>query len=125
MNMSLFSIFGKWNDIKIFRNKTKMNLLEAEWALGNIGYRGDLKVLAKLDATDRQHFYAMGCARDRHETINRRIRHWSALNGPYRKNRHDHHWLFRSIVVLEQIKIENGSPPFQVLNYIDPIVVWL
>ncbi len=48
---------GKWNDIKIFvRNKTKWQLKEAEWwALGDLGYRGDRKILTKLDAQDRQH----------------------------------------------------------------------
>ena len=112
---------GKWNDIKIFRNKTKMNLLPAEWALGDLGYRGDSKILTKLDARDNQHSYAMGCARDRHETINRRLRVWGALNGPYRHCRHDHHLIFRSVIVLEQVKIENGSPPWQVNNYIDPL----
>jgi len=43
---------GKWNDIKIFRNKTKWQLKEAEWALGDLGYRGDRKILTKLDARD-------------------------------------------------------------------------
>jgi hypothetical protein len=44
----------KWNDIKIFRNKTKWQLKEAEWALGDhqLGYRRDRKILTKLDARD-------------------------------------------------------------------------
>jgi hypothetical protein len=53
---------GKWNDIKIFRNKTKRQLKEAEWALGDLGYRGDRKILTKLDARDRQHSCSMSCA---------------------------------------------------------------
>jgi hypothetical protein len=112
---------GKWNDIKIFRNKTKLKLGPYEKVLGDLGYKGDIKVLTKLDAHDRQHSYAMGCARDRHETINRRIRTWGALNKPFRHSRHDHHLFFRSAIVMEQIKFENGSPPFQVRNYIDPV----
>ncbi len=86
---------GKWNDIKIFRNKTKWQLKEAEWPLGDLGYtRGrDRKTILteKVDARDRQHSYAMGCARDRHETVNRQLRQWAALNGAYRHDRWKHH----------------------------------
>jgi hypothetical protein len=114
---------GKWNDIKIFRNRTKWQLKEAEWALGDLGYRGDRKILTELDARDhRQHSYAMGCARDRHETVNRRLRQWGALDGAYRHDRWKHHLAFQAVIVIEQIKFENGSPPFQVFNYIDPVV---
>ncbi len=36
-----------------------------------VSYRGARnKILTKVDARDRQHSYAMGCARDRHETVN-------------------------------------------------------
>jgi hypothetical protein len=114
---------GKWPDINIFRNKTKIMLGEMEMALGDLGYRGDAKILTKYDARDRQHSYAMGCARDRHETINQRLRTWRVLKNDYRHNRHDHHYFFRAGCVLEQIKFENGSPPFQVHNYVDPVLI--
>ncbi len=48
---------------------------------------------------------------------------WGALNGAYRHDRWKHHLaVFRAVIVIEQIKFENGSPPFQVFNYIDPVV---
>jgi hypothetical protein len=114
---------GSWNDIKIFRNKTKWKLKDAEWALGDLGYKGDRKILTKLDAINHQHSYAMGCARDRHETVNRRLRNWEALKAEFRHNRWKHHLVFRAVIVIEQIKFENGSPPFQVHNYIDPVMI--
>ncbi len=44
---------GKWNDIKIFRNETKWQLKEAEWALGDlVGYRGDRRINTNVDAQD-------------------------------------------------------------------------
>ena len=112
---------GKWPDINIFRNRLKLSLLSWEKVLADLGYRGDTKVITKLNATSTQQSYAMGCARDRHETVNRRIKTWGALKLPFRHDRHDHHLFFRSAVVIEQIKMENGNPPFQVSDYIDPI----
>ena len=111
---------GKWPDINIFRNKTKRCLLPGEKVLGDLGYR-DPKVITKLHARNLQHSYAMGCARDRHETVNTRIKTWGALKFNFRHDRHDHHFFFRSAAVIEQIKFENGSPLFQVNNYIDPV----
>jgi hypothetical protein len=78
---------GKWPDINIFRNKMKGGLIDAEWALGDDGYRGDPKIITKHDATNRQHSYAMGCARDCHETVNNRLRNWMALKIEFRHSR--------------------------------------
>lgn len=107
--------------MNLFRNKTKHSLLPREKALGDLGYRGERKVITKLNAKNKQYFYAMGCARDCHETVNSRIKTWRVLKLPFRHYRHDHHLFLRNICVIEQIKFENGSPLFQVLNYIDPI----
>ena len=65
----------------------------------------------------------MGCARDRHETINARMKRWGALKLPFRHNRYDHHYFFQSVAVIEKIKFNNGSPPFQIKNYIDPVYI--
>ena len=78
-------------------------------------------MIKKSNATSRQQSYTMGCTRDRNETVNRWIKRWGALKLPFRHDRHDHHLFFRSAVVIEQIKMENGNPPFQVSDYIDPI----
>ena len=60
-----------------------------------MGYKGDRKVITGLDKRNKQHSYAMGCARDRHETINARMKTWGALKLPFRYNRHDHHYFFK------------------------------
>ena len=106
---------GKWPDINIFRNGTKKMLARGEKVLGDLGYR-DNRVITKLDAISLQHSYAMGCARDRHETVNARIKTWGALRLPFRHNRHDHHFFFHSAIVIEQIKFQNGAPLFQIIN---------
>ena len=87
--------------------------------LGDLGYRGDTKGITKLDSKSKQYSYAMGCARDCHETVNCGMKNWTALKAFYRHDRHDHHYLFQSVAVIEQIKFNNGSPPFQIKNYID------
>ena len=75
--------------------------------LGDLGYRGDTKVITKLDSKSKQHSYAMGCARDCHETVNYRMKTWTALKAFYRHDRHDHHYFFQSVAVIEQIKFNN------------------
>ena len=113
---------GKWPDINIFRNKTKRYLPPGEKVLGDLGYKGDPKVITKINAKNIHHSYAMGCARDRHETVNARIKTWGALRLPFRHDRHDHHFFFHSATVIEQIKFQNGAPLFQIINYIDPFL---
>ena len=113
---------GKWPDLKIFRNKTKWQLQRAEWAVGDRGYKGDRKILNPVDAKNRQHSYGMECVRARHKTVNRCLRRWTALHGPYRHCRHKHHLIFRAIVVITQIKFENGSAPFPINHYMDPVI---
>ena len=63
----------------------------------------------------------MACARACHETINGRIKTWKSLKKEFRHDRNDHHYFFRSVIVMEQIKIKNGNPPSKITNYIDPI----
>ena len=90
-----------------------------EKVLGNLGCL-DKRIITKLDAISLEYSYALGCARDHHETVNTRLRNWGALKLIFRHNRHDHHIYFRSAPVIEQIKFENGNHPFQVNSYIDP-----
>ena len=70
---------GEWSDIKIFRNQTRKHLGPGEKVLADLGYQGDKKVITKVDSRSALHSYGMGCARYRHETINRRLQTWSAL----------------------------------------------
>ena len=51
-------------------------LLPGEKVLGDFGYKGDRKVITRLDKKNSQHEYAMGCARDCHETLNARLKTW-------------------------------------------------
>ena len=114
---------GEWSDIKIFRNQTRKHLGPGEKVLADLGYQGDEKVITKVDSCNALHSYGMGCARDRHQTINRRLRTWSALKQSFRHSRHKHNYVFRSVAVMEQVKISLGEKPFRVVNYIDPVLL--
>ena len=112
---------GEWSDIKILRNQTRKHLGPGEKVLADLGYQGDKKVITKVDSHNALHSYRMGCARDRHETINRRLWTWSALKQSFRHSRHKHNYVFRSVAVMEQVKISLSEKPFRVVNYIDPV----
>ena len=98
-------------------------ILPGKKVLGDLGYKGDRKVITRLDKKNSQHEYAMGCARDCHETLNARLKTWGSLKNNFRHNRHHHQFFFQSVTVIEQMKIENESKPFQIINYIDPVCI--
>jgi hypothetical protein len=110
---------GEYPDITIFRLGLKTMLGPGEKVIADRGYRGDTKTCTPLDAQNRQHGMAMGRARARHETINRRLKKWNGLKHVYRHHLNKHYLVFTSIVVIEQIGISNGQAPFQISNYHD------
>ena len=57
-------------------------------------------------------------------TVNGRLKFWNCLKQVFRHPRDKHHLVFRAVLVIEQIKIQNGQPPFQVTEYLDPIFAW-
>jgi len=115
---------GPWLDIKIFRSQLKQLLLPGEKVLADRGYRGDSRVCHPDTAEDDQHASAMNSARARHETINGRLKTWKSMKQVFRHSRVKHHLIFRAVLVIEQIKIQNGQTPFQVNDYVDPIIAW-
>ena len=115
---------GEFPDLKIFRQGMRNNLGPGEKVIADDGYRGDSKVCTKHDARDEQHQLVMGLIRAHHETINRRLKTWKSLHSTYRHKRNKHHLIFESVLVLEQLAIENGHEPFQVADYDDPAIAW-
>jgi DDE superfamily endonuclease len=113
---------GAFPDLKIFRLKLKDKLGYAENVIADNGYRGDTRICTPNMANDHQHARSMALARARHETINHRLKTWASLKNVFRHDRMKHHLVFRSIICIEQICIENGRGPFQVTNYIDPVI---
>ena len=111
---------GRWPDIKIFRSMLKQRLYWNEKVIADRGYRGDSSVCHPGTAVNGQHRYAMSVLRARHETINGRLKTWTILKNVFRHDITKHHIVFGAIAVIEQIKIQNGRPPFQAFGYVDP-----
>jgi hypothetical protein len=113
---------GSWPDLKIFRSRLKQNLTVGEKVVADRGYNGDERICTPDSSLSNQHKAAMNTARARHETINGRLKTWGILKNVFRHHRDKHHFAFRSVLVLVQIEIEYGHPPFQVDNLRDPII---
>lgn len=113
---------GTWPDLKIFRSRLKYNLSAGEKVVADRGYRGEDRICTPDSFRTIEHKNAMNTARARHETINGRLKTWGILKNVFRHGSEKHHIAFRSVLVLVEISIENGCPPFQVENLGDPII---
>ena len=116
---------GSHNDLTIFRVGLKRNLGGAEKVIADRGYRGDRKVITpynhKLDVILKQ----MVVERARHETLNGRFKNWNVLKNVYRHNLEKHNLVFRCVIVIEQISMQNGHPPFQITDYNDEVIIYI
>ena len=113
---------GKWPDINIFRDALKHYLLINERVEADDGYIGEAPGKVKCPASFVNPIENEGMqqrVRSRHETVNKRFKQWGVLNQIYRHNIEDHADIFRAIVVLTQLSMENGEPLFPV-RYKDP-----
>jgi hypothetical protein len=114
---------GEFPDLKFFRLGMKNQLGPGEKVIADDGYIGETKVCTKHDARDEQHRRVIRCIWAHHATINRRLKTWKSLQSVYRHDRKKHHLIFESVLVLEQLAIENGHEPFQVHCYVDSAFV--
>ena len=113
---------GAWPDINIFRHGLKHHLDKNERVEAGDGYRGEAPREVKCPAsfTNPVENEAMQQrVRNRQETMNLRFKQWAILSERYRHDLSEHGHVFRAIVVLTQLAIENGEPLFDV-DYKDP-----
>jgi len=108
---------GAEPDQKIFRYRLKDLLLPSEKVIGDKGYRGDSSAVTPFDAKNAQHEESMAVLRARHASINRRLKHWGALEQKWRDSVNKHVWAFKFAIVMSQILHENGRSAFQVSGY--------
>ena len=100
---------GRWPDINIFRAGLKQ-LLEVsnEKAEADAGYRGDNRIWTPADDNAPGHMKAD--VRARHETCNKRLKQFSILRRTFRHDRDFHDNVFRAVVVVTQLSLENVEP---------------
>ena len=99
-------------------------LCRYEKVIADRGYRGDARVVIPDQGRDEEMEEKMNTARARHETINGRLKNWRSLSARFCHQKDKHHYVFKAVAVLEQIKITHGCPPFQCDVVIDPIYRW-
>jgi hypothetical protein len=114
---------GDWPDVEIFRNGLKLELDEGEWVEADNGYSAEAPEYVKcpngfgrLEEED-----AMRKRVDaRHETINRKIKHWNCLVNPFKGKGLDriesHGALFRACAVVTQVAMELGVGELYILG---------
>ena len=62
-----------------------------------------LSGLSKVEMEEKQRIRA------RHETVNRRFKTWGILKNQYHHNIQEHELVFRAVVVMVQLSIDNGN----------------
>jgi hypothetical protein len=105
---------GSWPDLRIARHALVDAFDPGEYYIADGGYRdgGQWSVTptGRHEFSDRQ----QAVVRARHESYNKRLKDWGALNQKYRHSLESHTLVFRSIANIVQVTIQNGEPLFQV-----------
>ena len=98
-------------------------MADGEKVVADRRYKGHLCVCNHDKGTMKQR-KEMEKAWARHKTVNGRLKNWSIVKQVFRHPREKHNLAFCAVAVIEQIKIENGQPPFQVDEVVDPTLCW-
>lgn len=78
--------------------------------LADKGYRDSKFFLLPNQTNCHTHKIIMS----RHETVNKRLRHYKILKDTFRNSIEKHPTVFHAVVNLTQLSIENGEPLFPV-----------
>jgi hypothetical protein len=107
------------NDITISRQAVLLALNKGEKVEADLGYKGeDIKINAPNEYGEKEVEAMKARARSRHETVNRRIRHFGILEDRYRHKICDHSRYFRAATVITQLNIETNAPLFRLTTKI-------
>jgi hypothetical protein len=108
---------GAWNDIMIFRDSLMSHLEEGERVEADDGYIGEAPKYIKCPkyfSSKEENVEMQQRVRSRQETVNNRFKMWGALKEKFRHDLDRHGDVFRAIVVMTQIAIDNGHRLFDV-----------
>ena len=107
-------------DITNARQAVVDALEDGEKAEADLGYRGEgSKINTPCEFGPKELEQMKANARARHETVNRRLKHFGVLSHRYRHNINDHSTNFRAVAVITQLNIETNAPLYEV-DYEDP-----
>lgn len=106
----------KWTDMNIFRNGMMQALDQGEQLEADAGYAGEVYHVELPHETYGSKSWKAKNTRVRscHEMVNSRFKVWSILKTTYKYTLDNNRYVFRDIVVITKLEIENGKPLFQV-----------
>lgn len=102
---------GAYPDLKIAKDLFIQFLDENEKTMADKGYNDRNYFILPNEQNNVRHKKIMS----RHETVNKRIRHFNVLNNKFRHDKSLHGKCFHAIVNLSQIIIKNEDPLFSVV----------
>ena len=105
------------NDITLARQAFISFLNDGEMACADKGYRGEPKYLKTPSIWSYRTDEDMAMAHTtgmRHETVNRRFKHFQILTKSFRHCLTKHSSCFRAVAVVTELNLTHGAPLFQV-----------
>lgn len=108
---------GSHSDLKIAKDWIFRLLGGSEMVLADGGYNDGGLYAETPTGLHNQDQKMKKDARSRHETVNRRLKHFNILTHTYRHDVAEHGIAFRAVAVLTQIAIQTDEPLFQVDYY--------
>lgn len=116
---------GDWPDINIFRRSMIHYLDDGERVEADDGYVGDAPIHCvvpnMMGPVKSQEYLAMESkVASRHETCNKRFKHWNCLQKRFHHDVKKHGNCFRAVAVLTQLEFDFGEPLFAT-NYDDNV----
>ena len=111
---------GAWPDINIFRRSIIHYLEEGERVEADDGYIGDsplhCKIPSVMGPTNLPEYEAMESrVANRHETVNKRFKHWACMKNRFSHSPKKHGSCFRAVAVFTQLSIDFGEPLFSTI----------
>ena len=115
---------GEWNDLQIFRHGLRGQLEDGERIEADDGYAADAPVYVKCPSSvavrdDQKRLRAR--VRMRHESINKRLCAFGALQNRWRHGIELHGATVRACCILVQLAMEGGEHLFDCREYYDEL----
>lgn len=102
---------GEYSDLKLAREAYIYSVCRGEYTMADKGYNDAAYFILPNLINQNTHKFIMS----RHETVNKRLRHFNILKHTFRNSLDKHPMVFHAVVNITQLVIENGEPLFSVL----------
>ena len=97
---------GSYSDVRIFRNGLRQKLAPFEFVIGDAGYT-DTRCLQPPGQSHADHF-TFAKVRARHETANRRLKHFAILRNKFVHANHKHADCFYAVLNITVLMIDEN-----------------